>query len=182
MLGLDFGFRPRGQPGLPFQNRWYRHPFPEIGLGVFGNDFTVAIQNQRAGIGDAEGKAIRLDGLVQEPVGANGLRTQIAEQREGDPLPRGELRQDLRRIVTDSRKPDFALVQFRQIALQLDQLRFAVGSPIGRPVENDDRSVFFGQRSEGARTAALVRQRKPGDHGSDRRAPLGGYAGDGDQT
>jgi hypothetical protein len=41
-------------------------------------------------------------------------------------------------VVTDSRHPQTQFVEFRLILLQLDQLGFAIWSPIRRPVKQDN--------------------------------------------
>ena len=48
-----------------------------------------------------------------------------------DPVPLGKIVQHLDAVITDCGNADSLLLEFWLISFQLDQLRFAVGSPIG---------------------------------------------------
>jgi len=49
--------------------------------------------------------------------------------------------QDFLRVITDGRKLETLLFEFRNCALQLDQLPFTEGSPVGGP-EKKKNSAF----------------------------------------
>jgi hypothetical protein len=63
-------------------------------------------------------------------VRANRCGFGIGEQGKINLAPIGKKLQDFRRIVTDGRKLDALLFESGSRVLQLDQLPFAVGSPI----------------------------------------------------
>ena len=56
-------------------------------------------------------------------------------------LPVREVFQDCFRIVADRREFDALFFESRLSGLQLDQLPFAVGSPIGGAIEDEHRAV-----------------------------------------
>lgn len=58
-----------------------------------------------------------------------------------DALGLSEFAQDGRRIVADADQPDPAALELAFDLLQLNELRFAVGSPGGAAVEDDERSA-----------------------------------------
>jgi hypothetical protein len=59
----------------------------------------------------------------------------IGQQRVSDLNPIGEILQNRKRVIAEGRNIDAALLIFFPFTLQLDQLAFAVISPIGRAVE-----------------------------------------------
>jgi hypothetical protein len=66
---------------------------------------------------------------------ANGFRIGVREQWKINPLPLREVFQDRLGIVADRSKFDPLFLESRFRILQLDQLPFAVGSPISRTEE-----------------------------------------------
>ncbi len=82
-------------------------------------------------------------GLVANIVGLDGLALGIGEQREGDFQPgRGRL-QDLGVIITDADDLDPGVLDRLEVTLQLDQLRAAERSPVGRAVEYQGRLALL---------------------------------------
>jgi hypothetical protein len=68
---------------------------------------------------------------VQHVIGANGLRIGIGEQREIDFAAVGEKLQDFGAVIANGRELEPLLLESGFGCLQLDQLPFAVGSPVG---------------------------------------------------
>ena len=71
-----------------------------------------------------------------------------------------ELGEDLRWVVTNSRDFDAFRSKFIYSALQLDQLRFAVWSPIGGSVEDEHRAFRTHDGINGPGLPVLVLQIK----------------------
>jgi hypothetical protein len=99
---------------------------------------------------------------VQDVVIANDFRIGIGEHRKIDLLPVREKLQDGFGIIADRRQLDALFFESRLSALQLDQLPFAVGSPIGRAEEKKNGSFRTFQRLKRVFTAKLVARRKRG--------------------
>jgi hypothetical protein len=97
---------------------------------------------------------------IQDVVGANGLRIRVGQQGEID-LPAVRKRfQDFRRVVADGGQLDSLLLELGFGALQLDQLRFAVGSPVGRTEKEQHGAIGASERIEGLLFAELIGSRK----------------------
>jgi hypothetical protein len=73
-------------------------------------------------------------------------------------VPFAEVSENLRRIVTDGCDADAACPKLFETTLQLDQLRAAERSPIGRAEEHQHRPARPHDRLEGANAASLIRQ------------------------
>ena len=87
--------------------------------------------NPLARKGDAvKGQALGNVG-VEDSVSANHLAALVRQHRVGDPMGCREAGQDVGRIVTDAGELDPICLQRFVIVLQLDELRAAVGSPVG---------------------------------------------------
>ena len=99
---------------------------------------------------------------VQDLVGANGLGIGIAQQRKVDLPAVGEIFQNFRAVVADCRQLDPLLLKPGLGVLQLDQLPFAVGSPIGRTEKQKNGAVRAFQRFECLLRAELVGGGKSG--------------------
>ena len=80
----------------------------------------------------------------------------IGKQREVDLLPVGEILQDLRAVVTDGGEPDPLFLKFCFGGFQLNQLPFAVGSPVCRTKKQQDGAFWSLQGIEGLVTPKLV--------------------------
>ena len=70
--------------------------------------------------------------LIKNAEGADGFRSLIGQQREGDMTSLREISEHRRAVVTDRRQSQPLLPYPVQVALQLDELVFAVRSPVGR--------------------------------------------------
>jgi len=75
---------------------------------------------------------------VQNVIGANGLRFGVGEERKFDVPPASEVFQDFLAVVADGRDFDSLFLKSCFRALQLDQLPFAVRSPVGRTKEKEN--------------------------------------------
>ena len=100
-------------------------------LKVFGDDDAGRIQDERARVRNAEGRTRLFDRVVQDAQTANGLRIGVREQGEVDALALGEGVQDGFAIVADPGQAQAELAKLVFVLFQLDELGFAVGSPIG---------------------------------------------------
>src|SRR5206468_5480804 len=78
---------------------------------------------------------------VHNLVGANDLGVGVREQREIDLAAAGEVFQYGFAIVADTRQLDSLLLELCFGVLQLNQLPFAVGSPIRGPEEQQNRAM-----------------------------------------
>src|SRR5260370_20830932 len=74
--------------------------------------------------------------------------------------PLGEVFQDCFRIVTECSYLDALALKSRFRGLQLDQLLFAVRSPIGGTERQKNRSIWPSQRVEGLLVAKLIAGRE----------------------
>src|SRR5260370_32492413 len=79
--------------------------------------------------------------LIEHPEAPDDRRVGIGEQRIGNMLPVREVLQDRLTVVADGSEPDSTLSKLRLGIAQLDQLLFAVGSPIGRAEEQEDDAI-----------------------------------------
>ncbi len=61
----------------------------------------------------------------------------VRQQRERDAALLAERRENFGRVVADGRQPEALVLQLLQPALQLNELRFAVRSPVGGTVEHE---------------------------------------------
>src|SRR2546426_12276495 len=88
---------------------------------------------------------------VQNVVGANDLRIGVGEQRKIDFAAIGEIFQYGFAVIADRCEPDSLLLELCFGVLQLNQLPFAVGSPISGITDRDysPHHIWpaFGQRS-----------------------------------
>ena len=75
-------------------------------------------------------------------------------------MPVGKKFQDCFRVVADRRQLDSLLFESWNCTLQLDQLPFAEGSPVGRAEEEKNGAVRAFQRIESLCTVKLVMNRK----------------------
>jgi hypothetical protein len=80
-------------------------------------------------------------GLVENSVSTDDLRVRIRQQRKGDARPIGETPENRRAVVTDRGETEPSLLNFAKILLQLDQLDFAVRSPVGGAKEDQHHSL-----------------------------------------
>lgn len=86
-----------------------------------------------------------------------------------DPVPRGKIVQHLDAVITDCGNADSLLLEFCATSFQLDQLRFAVGSPIGGTEEQYRRAFGPEKALERAGRTVLIAERKIGHRAADRR-------------
>jgi hypothetical protein len=69
-----------------------------------------------------------------------------------------EFGEDLRWVITDGRNSEAFRAKFIYSSLQLDQLRFAIGSPVSGTVENQHHAVRTHDGIKGPGLAVLVLQ------------------------
>ena len=95
-------------------------------------------------------------------IGPNSLGIRIGQQRKVDLSPVGEVFQDFWAVVTDGGQREPLLLKSGLGVLQLDQLPFAVRSPVGRTEKEKNGAVRSLQRFECLLRAKLVGSRKSG--------------------
>ncbi len=155
-----------------------------------GADGSAGVKDHEAGVWDAARAWARF--LVEEPVGADHLTIWIGEQREADAALLREAFEYRARVVADGDQLDTGTLDRLEVLLQLDQLPLAVGSPVGRAVE-EDRELsllelsllelsLLEKGSEASRLAGLVDEAKIWRLGANRKAKvslrLGGAGGE----
>ena len=99
---------------------------------------------------------------VQNLVGANHFGIGVGKHREIDLPAVGEIFQYFFAVVADRREFDPLLLESCFGVLQLDQLPFAVGSPIRGTEKEENRAVRSLQTFQGLFLAELVASRKCG--------------------
>ncbi len=97
---------------------------------------------------------------VQDLIGPNGFGIRIGEQRKLDLAAVGEVLQYFLAVIADCRQFDPLLFKSCFRVLQLDQLPFAVGSPVGRAKKEKNGAVRSFQRIEALLLAKLVAGRE----------------------
>lgn len=121
-------------------------------------DAPLRIQDKGPRKGDAEEFVSRIQLGVQDAVLADDLRADVGQQRIGDPLLLGKGNGDPRRIMADRGETQPASGQGVPGFLQLDQLRPAIGSPVGGSKEDEDESVRAHEGFQGSFPAGLIGQ------------------------
>ena len=110
---------------------------------------------------------------VQNLIGANNFGVGIGKQGEIDFAAIREIFQYGFAIVADARNFQALFFESRLSVLQLDQLPFAIGSPICRTKKEQDRAVRSFQAIQSLLMSKLVAQRKSGSLLADRQPDRG---------
>lgn len=87
-------------------------------------------------------------------------------------MPPAELGENLPRVIANDRQSDAFTPQFVDATLQLDQLRSAIGSPVGRSHEDEHQPSRSHERFERSDTAVLVSEAEIGNAVADLRTQL----------
>src|SRR5271169_703065 len=108
------------------------------------------------------GKALLHPGrlLIEDAIRLDDPGLGVPEQGVLDLVPVGEKLQDFFRVIADGRQLDPLLFESRNCTLQLDQLPFAEGSPVGGTEKQKHRAVRSFQGIERLHPAKLVAKRK----------------------
>ena len=128
------------------------------------------IQDEGTRIGHALRPAF--GGLVADVVGVDRLAPGIGEQWEGDLHAVGEGLQDLRVVIADADELDTGILDGLEVALQLDQLRAAERSPVGRAVKHQGDLALVEEFVQRALLALLVLEGEPRRRCADLQAGL----------
>ena len=96
-------------------------------------NYPCRIEIEETGMCHSFGHSLRFQ--VKNLEGSKHLRVRVAQERKVDLVPVCKALQDGRAIVTDRRQLDPLLLESWFRLLQLDELRFAEGSPVGRAEE-----------------------------------------------
>jgi hypothetical protein len=139
------------------------------------DDAQIGTDNERPRMRDADLAAAR--GVIAQAPRVDRARLWIAQQRKRNAVPVGKRGEDFTAVVADRDEPESFLADERQVALQLDQLRAAIRSPIGRSEEDDQCPLRTGNRLETLRLSAVVGEREVGDASADLRPERGDVDG-----
>lgn len=129
-------------------------PVPVLRLEEFFPNNAVGIDEEESGTGHAQELAHGF--CIQHLIRANGRGLGVGKQREVDLLPSGKKLQDVLAVVADRRDFEPLLLKSSLCVLQLDQLPFAVWSPIGGTKEEDDRALGSPEGRESLFAAKLI--------------------------
>ncbi len=119
---------------------------------------------------------VRWYGCVQYSKLLNDLGLGIRQQGSSNVLPLREIRQDLYRIIEDRDNPQPLLLELLDVLLQLDELRFAVRSPVRGPVEDHYGSLGTANGVKVLHSSVLIRSAEERNLFADGR-PGGGWLG-----
>ena len=103
---------------------------------------------------------------VQDAEGADGFRARVGEEGIGERLAAGEVGEDRGGVVGDGGDANAAAFELLSLLSQLDQLGFAVGSPVGRTHEGEQEAVAAGEGAEVAGAAGLIGEAEGRDAGA----------------
>ena len=131
-----------------------RVPLSKIFEEELRADHALAIQDEGARMGHA----LRLAacGRVADVIGLDRPALGIGEHREADLHAVGEGLQGLGIVITEADNLDTGGFDRLEVALQLDQLRAAVGSPVGRAVEHQGDLALAEEFLQRALLALLI--------------------------
>jgi hypothetical protein len=110
-------------------------------LEIACGDDALAIDDERPRMRDAVRSRPRLVLVVENAEAPDDCRPGIGDQGKRDATRVSEPLERLCRIVTNGDEPETMPADVVVAALQLDQLRLAVGSPVGRSKE-DEHGAF----------------------------------------
>jgi hypothetical protein len=124
---------------------------------LFANN-AVGVDVEESGVGHSFGHSLGF--AIEHVEAANDFRIRISQQWEFDFMALGEVLQDSRTIVADRR--ELQSLRFKPLlcVLQLHELRFAKGSPIGGTEEKENRTLRTFQCLVGLLMAELIGQSK----------------------
>jgi hypothetical protein len=108
--------------------------------------------------------------MIEDAISLDDFGIGIREHRIVDFVAVGEEFEDFLGVVADGRELDALLFKPGERALQLDQLPFAKGSPVGGTEEEKNRAVWTFQRFERLHVAEFVASGKIGSFLADGEA------------
>ena len=116
--------------------------------------FSVDYEDDRGG--DAVAWAARRVLPVEHVEGADDLRLRVRQQGEADPPALGEARQLRDAVIADRRDVVAEGGEFPEFKVPGDRLGLAIGSPVERAGEQQDKAALAGERPEAPLPARLV--------------------------
>ena len=137
-----------------------RSPDPEARQKNFVSHAPVRRNQVFAGKRDAVERVGARDVGIENSVAADHCAALVREHREGYLMCAGETGQHRGRIVTDRRQSQAALCERAGRMLQLDELRLAIGSPVGAAGESQQHPLTAHQALERVGAAVLILQFK----------------------
>ena len=171
-----------GQAKTPLQNRYSRLALAIALLETPLHHTPLLVEQEHARIrhppmviafGNAIGGMVPVDVLVQETKLTDHFAALIREQRVGNVLFGSKRSQYVHGIVADGKGDDVVALKVRQALLQLDELRFAVGSPPGSAMKDHQGTPAVPSPVQIDVPAMLVRQDDVGEALPNRRADRG---------
>ncbi len=141
----------------------------------FGLDDAGAVDDEGAWMGDAVPAGGGL--AVADAEGVDGLAFRVGQEREGDGAFLGESSEEGLAVVADGDDLAAGCLDGFKALLQLDQLRFAVGSPIGRAMEDEGDGAQLEEGGERAFLSVLIAEGEVGRGLADGEAGHFGWGG-----
>jgi len=150
-----------------FQNSYARLAFAIALLETLLHHAALLVEQEHAWIGhspmviafgNAIGGMVLVDTLIQQTKRSDHFAALISEQRVGDALFGSKRGQYVDCIVADGKRDNAVTLEVGQAFLQLDELRFAVGSPPGTAMEYHQCALTVPRLVQFDLPAVLVRQ------------------------
>ena len=130
------------------------------GVEIFFANRAVLIDVEEAGVCHTFGHSRGF--VVEDFEAANDSGLRVREQREVDIVPVGKVLEDGRAVVANGRQLESVLCKFLLGVLQLDQLRFAKGSPVSGPEKENHSTPRTLERFVGLFLPELVEESERG--------------------
>ena len=167
MLGL-YGriCRVHGCSELFRENVGHSIPLRVILFEILRDHHALGVKYVRARVWNSVERSLGR-GFIQDAVSADDLRVRIGKQRKRDVLSIGEAFENRGAVVTDGRQSQRLLADFGKTLFQLDQLGFAIRSPIGRAEEDQNRPLGSHDGLKRLASTVLVGCLEVGNPGAD---------------
>jgi hypothetical protein len=115
---------------------------------------------------------VRFQVSIQETELSDHPTTYICQKRKANAFRTRELTEHFSRVVADPNQPNATPIELLLDLLQLNELRFAIGSPSRAAVENDQRTPAVAPIKQPERVPVGVGQFEVRENFADRRADL----------
>jgi len=182
-LGMHWGAaHGTGQAKAPFQDHYARLALVIALLKALLEHIALLVEQEHARVGhpptlvafgNAIGGMVLEDIFVEETEGADHFAALIRQECVGDVVLGSKGSQYVHGIVADGKGHDIMALKIRQTLLQLDELRFAEGSPPGTAVKHDQGTPTVADLVQIDVLAVLVWQDDVREALPNRRANLG---------
>src|SRR2546426_6816076 len=129
--------RPPSGAALPHNDARGGVPLPILLLEIARRHFPCGIEHERSGVWHTIRASVYRSGLVEQTVLPDDRRALVGEEWERDSTRPREGGKRLDRVIAHADDGQTLLGEIGKTSLQLDELRPAVWSPIGRTVEHE---------------------------------------------